>query len=258
MLLGGGRALILQVAHPTVAAGVDRFSDYETAPWKRLTGTLDLYMRVVYGGRHESAAQAGRRLRELHKPIRGVDASGRRWNALDPAAFHWVHATLVESMVEMLARFGRPLTALERELLYEEMREVGKLYGLRERDMPPDWTSFEAYFARVIRDELQDSATLRRVIDSIFHPAKPPALPVPRVVWALASRPASELVRLITVGTLPPVLRERLGLPWGRDRELALRAQQEAIRRLFPLLPERLRLMPPALAARRGETLLAA
>ena len=42
MLLGGGRALILQVAHPTVAEGVGRFSDYETAPWQRLVGTLDL------------------------------------------------------------------------------------------------------------------------------------------------------------------------------------------------------------------------
>src|SRR4051794_41924573 len=59
LLLGGGRALILQVAHPTVAAGVGQFSDYESAPWKRLMGTLDLYMRVIYGGRGETPAQGG-------------------------------------------------------------------------------------------------------------------------------------------------------------------------------------------------------
>ena len=257
MMLGGGRALILQVAHPTVAAGVSQFSDYEEAPWRRLAGTLDLYMRVVYGARDETAAAAGARLRALHRRIKGVDPDGRRYHALDPPAFHWVHATLVETMVEMLRRFARPPTAHEVELLYAEMREVGKLYGLRERDMPPDWSAFEEYYARVTDKELRRSATLDRVMASIFNPAKPPQLPLPNELWRLASRPAAELIRLITIGSLPPLLRERLGLRWGPERELALRAQQEAIRRLFPLLPARLRLMPPALAARRGETLAA-
>src|SRR5919202_1284299 len=198
MMLGGGRTLILQVAHPTVAAGVGQFSDYETAPWRRLTGTLDLYLRVIYGGRHETAAEAGGR----------------------------VHATLVDSMVEMRERFGTPLTTLERELYYEEMCEVAKLYGLRERDMPPDWSAFRAYFDAMVADELRDSETLQNVIAMVFHPAKPPALPIPDAVWGLASWPGAELVRLTTVGSLPPVLRERVGLRWSRDRELALRAQQ--------------------------------
>jgi uncharacterized protein (DUF2236 family) len=65
-------------------------------------------------------------------------------------------------------------------------------------------------------------------------------------------------VKLTTVGSLPPVLRKRVGLEWSREREIALRAQQGAIRGLFPRLPDRLRLMPPAYAARRGETLASA
>jgi uncharacterized protein (DUF2236 family) len=258
MMLGGGRALILQVAHPTVAAGVGQFSDYATAPWKRLVGTLDLYLRVIYGGRDETAAEAGERLRALHRKIKGVDGDGRRFHALEPAAFHWVHATLVDSMVEMNERFGTPLTGLERELFYEEMCEVATLYGLRERDMPPDWTAFRTYFDDMVATELRDSETLQTVIEMVFRPAKPPALPVPDQLWGLASWPGAELVRLATVGTLPPDLRRRLGLRWGVDSRLALRAHQEAIRRLFPLLPDRLRLMPPALAAKRGQTLAAA
>jgi uncharacterized protein (DUF2236 family) len=258
MMLGGGRSLILQVAHPTVAAGVGQFSDYASAPWKRLAGTLDLYLRVIYGGPDETAAEAGERLRAMHRKIKGVDADGRRFHALDPAAFHWVHATLVDSMVEMRERFGRPLTGLERELFYEEMCEVATLYGLRERDMPPDWSAFRAYFDEVVAGELRDSQTLQDVIRMVFNPAKPPALPVPDQLWALASWPGTELVRLATAGTLPPVLRRRVGLRWGADKELALRAHQEAIRRIFPLLPDRLRLMPPALAAKRGQTLAAA
>jgi uncharacterized protein (DUF2236 family) len=258
MMLGGGRALILQVAHPTVAEGVARFSNYAEAPWERLTGTLDLYLHVIYGGRDETPAQAGERLREIHKRIRGVDAAGNHWHALEPAAFHWVHATLVHSMVEMRARFGEPLTTLERELFYEEMCELGKLYGLRERDMPPDWSAFEAYFDATVADVLRDSRLLRDVIATIFAPAKPPALPIPDPAWSLLAAPGSQLIRLVTVGSLPAQLRRRLGLPWSRERALALRAQQEAIKRVFPRLPDRLRLMPPALAARRGETQLAA
>src|SRR3954467_2936958 len=251
MMLGGGRALILPVAHPVVAAGVGQFSDYESAPWKRLVGTLDLYLRVIYGGAHETTTEAGERLRSLHKRIKGRDADGNRYHALDPAAFHWVHATLVDSMVEMRERFGRPLTGLERELFYEEMCEVATLYGLRERDMPPDWGAFRAYFDEMVETELRDSDTLQEVIAMVFNPSKPASLPLPEQLWGLASWPGAELVRLATVGTLPPTLRRRLGLRWGAERALALRANQEAIRRLFPLLPDRLRLMPPALAAKR-------
>jgi uncharacterized protein (DUF2236 family) len=258
MMLGGGRALILQVAHPVVAEGVGRFSNYAEAPWERLVGTLDLYLHVIYGGREETPAEAGERLRSLHKRIKGVDADGNHWNALDPAAFHWVHATLVQSMVEMRARFGEPLNTLERELFYEEMCEVGKLYGLRERDMPGDWGAFEDYFNEMVVTELRDSQLLRDVLRTVFHPAKPPVLPLPDGVWNLLAAPGGQLVKLTTIGSLPAPLRRRLGLSWSRERELALRAQQEAIKRLFPRLPDRLRLMPPALAARRGETLVAA
>src|SRR4051812_30358308 len=78
MLFGGGRALFLQVAHPVVAAGVEQHSDYRSDPWQRLVGTLDLFLRVVFGSSDESPAEAGARLRERHKKIKGVDADGNR------------------------------------------------------------------------------------------------------------------------------------------------------------------------------------
>jgi uncharacterized protein (DUF2236 family) len=257
-LLGGGRALILQVAHPVVAAGVGQHSDYTNDPWSRLNGTLELFQRVIFGGRRETQADAGARLRSIHKRIKGVRPDGERYHALEPGAFFWVHATLLDGLVEVNTRFGRPLKPYEHEAFYAEMCEVGRLYGLRDRDMPPDWRSFRVYFDRVVADELEDSDTLQQVIATIFHPSKPPVVPLPDQLWGLATWPGTELIRLATVGMLPPVLRERLGLPWSRERELALRANSEAIRRLFPLLPERVRLMPAALAARRGETLVEA
>jgi uncharacterized protein (DUF2236 family) len=94
------------------------------------------------------------------------------------------------------------------------------------------------------------------VIRSLFRPAKPPLPRLPDRVWALAQPLGGELNRLVTVGSLPPLLRKRYRLHWSRERELALRAQQRAIKAVFPRLPDRLRLMPPALAARRGATKL--
>jgi uncharacterized protein (DUF2236 family) len=257
-MLGGGRALILQVAHPVVAAGVGQHSDYESAPWQRLNGTLDLYLRVIFGGRGETPEQAGERLRELHKRIKGTDSNGNRYHALDPSAFHWVHATLVDTMVEMQRRFRTPLNTLELELFYEEMRAVGTRYGLRERDMPAEWAEFRDYFDGMVASELEDSELLQNVIRTVFNPSRPPLLPIPDGLWGIASWPGAELVRLTTTGSLPRPLRARFGLRWSREQKLALRAQQEAIRRVFPRLPDRLRLMPPALAAKRGETRAAA
>src|SRR4051812_50218413 len=86
MMLGGGRALILQVAHPVVAEGVGKFSDYESAPWQRLVGTLDLYLRVIYGGPDETGAEAGRRPRGKHKRVKGGGDAGRARHAPPPAA----------------------------------------------------------------------------------------------------------------------------------------------------------------------------
>lgn len=251
VLLGGGRALLMQVAHPTVAAGVEEHSDFRANPWKRLTGTLDLYLGVVFGG-DPRARRAGANLRALHRDIKGVGADGQRYHALDPEAFTWVHATLVDSAVAMIERFQRPMTAAERQRYYDEMGQVGALYGVRAGDLPADWPAFQSYVDDMARERLRDSPTVRDVLHSVMHPARPPVLPVPDVLWRAGSWPGSALARLVTIGTLPRPLRECLGLGWTEGQERALVASQQMVRRMWPLLPDRLRLMPPAYSARHG------
>src|SRR5438105_7703098 len=80
--------LLLQVAHPTVAAGVRDFSDFEQRPWDRLLRTLDYVNLLVYGG--PQAVVAGRRLRDMHKRFRGLREDGQRYYALEPEAYAWV------------------------------------------------------------------------------------------------------------------------------------------------------------------------
>jgi uncharacterized protein (DUF2236 family) len=241
LLLGGGRALLLQVAEPRVAAGVARFSDYREAPWRRLYRTIEVTTRIVFGDERPSA-EAAARLRRVHERVRGRDDGGRRYQALDPELLMWVHATLLDTSVLVYDRYVRPLSEPERAVYYEQMKPVGEAYGIPAERQPSDWRAFRDYFDGMIESGLRVTETTRDVADSVLNPA----LPLPARLPAL---PAVEAVRLLTVGTLPESLREDLGLEWGPLRERLLAASQGTIRRLLRLTPTALRQFP---AARRA------
>ncbi len=249
-VLGGGRALLLQVAHPAVGAGVAEFSDYRENPYKRLIGTLDLYFRVVFGGPVE-AVRAGADLRALHRRIKGVDVNGERYHALAPEPFAWVHATLTDSLIEAVSRFQRPLTGAERAQIYAEMLQVGGLYGLRARDLPADYAGFVAYREHMVRERLVVNPTLLEVLESLLR-LPPPRFARPLApVWPLLAAPPSQISRLVTLGMLPEALRAKLPVRWGPRHERALNVVQTGIRVSMARVPARWRLVPPAYAARR-------
>jgi uncharacterized protein (DUF2236 family) len=241
LLLGGGRALILQVAEPRVAAGVAQFSSYREAPWRRLYRTIDVTTRIVFGDGAESP-QAAAGLRRVHEGIHGQDDSGRSYRALDPKLLMWVQATLLDTSLLIYDRYVRRLSDDERAAYYEEMKPVGDAYGIPRRRMPGDWAAFRDYFDEMVESGLRVTPITREVADSVLDPG----LPLPA---RLPARPAVEALRLLTVGTLPERLREPLGLEWGPLRERLLGASQGTIRRLLPLAPGRLRKFP---AARRA------
>ena len=248
ILLCGGRSLLLQVAHPVVAAAVSQHSNFTVDPWKRLMGTLELYFGGVIFGWPAGAAAA--RLRSMHEWISGVDALGRRYRALEPTVFHWVHATLVDGTAALLEHFGTPLRGSELTRFYDEMREVGRLCGLRDREMPPNWENFREYFDEMVRTELEDTGVVREVLAMLANAPRPSSLPVPGLLWRWCLWPsAGHLVWLCSIGLLPFLLRERLEIPWTRVQELELRVHAAFIRRAVPLLPERVRMHPWAYAA---------
>jgi len=233
--------LILQVAHPTVSAGVHDFSDFERRPWDRLMRTLDYANLLVYGG--EQALAAGRRLRNLHKAFQGTREDGERYYALEPEAYAWVHATLLESYVAGHAHFGRPMSAAEIDRFYAEYRGLGRLIGMREDDLPEDWVSFRAYFDRMIAEELTLTVSVTRVLRSVR--ASAPPLPIPATLWRAARVPAAKALWSGGLGLMDPELRARLGVRWTRSDELTFRAMGTVGRGLEPALPGRLRVMGP-------------
>jgi uncharacterized protein (DUF2236 family) len=70
-LLGGGPAVLLQVAHPLVAAGVVYHSDYKNDLWQRLLRTLRALYLIVYGSKEE-AESAGEAVRAVHAQVLGM------------------------------------------------------------------------------------------------------------------------------------------------------------------------------------------
>jgi uncharacterized protein (DUF2236 family) len=237
LLLGGGRALILQVANPKIAAGVAQFSNYREDPWGRLYRTLELTLRIVFGDPQTSRA-ASQHLRAVHNRVAGADDRGERYRALDPELLLWVHATLLDTSLTIYQRYVTALTPRELNLYYEEMKALGEAYAIPRGAMPADHAAFRRYWGSMLDDGLRVTETTRDVVDAVLRPE------LPRVTW-----PAIELLRLVTVGTLPAGIRDDLGLEWGPRRERLLAGSQAAVRRLLPALPALLHRFP---AARRG------
>jgi uncharacterized protein (DUF2236 family) len=238
MALAGPRALLLQAAHPVAFAGFFAHTGALDEPYERLHRTAQIIELVVYGPRAE-AERATRRVRAMHRRVRGElrEPAGRfpagtPYAADDPALLLWILATLVDSGLTVYERYVRALTRDERDAYWRDYRVFGRLFGLRERDMPPTFEAFEAYVRTVVRDDLAVTEEARRLaIQIVMHP------PV-----SLQLRPLVELTNFVTVGLLPPEIRRQYGFSWDPLRGLALRGGAEYAKRLLvPFLPSRLR-----------------
>ena len=144
LLLGGGRALLMQLAHPSVAAGVDEHSDFRADPLRRLRRTVRLTMAIIFGDR-ETALAAVRTVNRVHSRVRG-----QGYHALDPDLLLWVHATLVDSALVTYAIFVKPVTPREREDFYQESKLAGEMLGIPRGHFPDRVDDFDRYMTRML------------------------------------------------------------------------------------------------------------
>jgi uncharacterized protein (DUF2236 family) len=244
LLLGGGRALLLQVAHPLVAAGVSQHSNYREDPWGRLYRTLDTVTTIVFGTTAQSN-EAAERLHRVHTRVTGAADDGTPYRANDPDLLMWVHATLVETSLLVYTNYVGELTRAERERYYAEQKRLGEVFGIPLERQPDDYAAFNRYFDDVVRGgTLQVTDSLRDVAAHTLRPRLPYG-------GTFVARPAIGYFNLVTAALLPGWLREELGLPWGPNRARMHAAQRALIRRLVPVLPGLLREFPPARSADR-------
>ena len=231
---GSGYALLLQVAHPTVGAGVAEHSNFREDPFGRLIRTLDYVNGTVYGG-PELAGGIGRAVRVMHRGIKGTKPNGERYSALEPEAYAWVHATLASAIVDGHAQFGTPFTPAEEIEFWGEWRKVGRLIGVRYRDIPEEWGDFRPYFDEVVRTTLEHTITVDMVLESLMAPKRPHRA-IPHSVWRALRIPAAHYSRLGTVGLLSPEVRELLDISWSRNQQRAFDVVGRLSRASAPLL----------------------
>lgn len=271
LLLGAGPlAVLLQIAHPIVAEGVDQHSTFRSDPWARLEGTLRSYLRIVYGSGSAARAEIGR-LNRLHRRVVGpvVDPGaaarfGGAYAARDPGLSLWVHATLVRATLVTVERWLGDVPRDRRASFYAETLVVGRLFGVADAMLPADLDAFEAYMAAMLGSDgpVHPTDVSRELAAAILHPPLAPvvergavarrlgpvAAPTARL---LRHAPRSTLTPLLVpaVGLLPPGLRAELGLPWG-PAERALDAWLTTAWRAWrPWFPPGVRWFPQALAA---------
>ena len=205
--LGGGRALLLQVAHPKVGAGVEEHSSYLRDPWARLFRTVDVMAKLSFGTPQVSERQV-RLLQRMHHRVVGTTSEGDPYDASDPTLLLWVWATLIDTGLLQYERVLGPLTVGEREQYYEESQLVAHACGVPEDLCPPTWRDFETYMKGVVAADLKVTTAAR----AVAHAAMVPPLP-----WPLRYVAAGAL-QLVTAGTLPASLRDAFGLRWDEHR----------------------------------------
>ncbi len=246
-------ALVMQVMHPAVGSAVGEFSVYRHDPWGRAVRSMDSMMLWVYGGTR--GVEEGRRLRTLHKPVRGVDNHGQPYRATDLEPYAWVHGVAFERLVTLRSAFGVPLTESEEAQAYDEVLELGAILRIPSKHLPPDRAAYWEYFHDMVATRLENHPTAQDVLASMRANAiVPPLIPAPLVrLWGPFGRITGHLGHWLTVATLRPEVREILDLSWSRQDQLRFDAFAAGVRSIAPKLPERLRYHPYAQRARALE-----
>jgi uncharacterized protein (DUF2236 family) len=254
VFLGGGRALLLQLAHPWVAAAIADQSHVFADPLGRFHRTFNVMFTIVFGTPDQALA-AARRLYRRHAIIEGSlpasvgpFAAGSHYCANEVAALRWVHATLVETAVLAHDLVLQPLADDARDRYWSEAKLFACLFGIPQESLEPDWKAFSAYTeAMMASDVLTVSPSACEIARQIFS-GRVTGMRVP--LW----------YRALTAGLLPERLRMAFELPFeDAERRSASRALGW-MRRIYPSLPERLRYVGPyqeAQARLRGEDHLA-
>ncbi|MFQ5948126.1 MAG: oxygenase MpaB family protein [Acidimicrobiia bacterium] len=239
-LLGGMRALLLQLAHPNVAEGVLQHSDFVGDVFGRTRRTLDLMLMVGLGER-EQADAALERMHAVHARVRGTLPDGSAYDARDPELQLWVLATLIDTVLVVEERFLGEFGPEDRRRYYLESCQVARVFGIPEELIPPDLDTFRRYVDRHL-DTLEVSDTAQRLSRFVLRPRF-------RFLPDLVFVP----FRLVTAEMLPERLRAAYGLRRGWWRRRAVKMVERLTRAVVPRLPESVRTFPvlhPALGLR--------
>lgn len=231
LMFGGARAVMLEIAHPLIAAGVAHHSSFRTKPLKRLFGTIRTMILLTFGDAR-MAQIAARHTNHCHEAVHGLlgesvgtTLAGTAYDADDPALRLWVFATLVDSNLLVHDLFVRPLSLAEKSAYYEDSKRMARMLGVPSSVMPLTYAAFQAYMQHILDgDALSVGEEGRAVMQGLFgHPL---------LGWAI------RLASYAGIGLLPGRIRAEFGYRWTERDERFLQWLASTSRRLRRILPD--------------------
>lgn len=227
LLLGATRALLLQLAHPKIAAGVLAHSSFQEDPVKRLNRTTSAMMTVVFGKKSE-ADQTLKNLKNIHLQIKG-----KNYSASDPKLKFWVLATLIDTTLVIYELLVKSLSIKGKENFYKESKILDKLFGVPDKLIPPSFIEFENYLEKEISSgEIKVLLSTKKAVKLIIKPK----------IFHL--KPIAYLANLLASATMPPRLRKAYGLKWNKFEKFKFHLLVFLIKNLLPFTPSFLRFDP--------------
>jgi uncharacterized protein (DUF2236 family) len=232
VFLGAGRAALLQLAHPWVAAALAQHSNLMNDAIDRFHSTFRVIYTMLFGSRAQ-ASEASKQLYQRHTAIRGELPAGPHYEANEVAALRWVYATLVESAVKAYEFVLPPLLPVERDQYYAESKRMAALFGIPAHALPNTWSEFLEYVAAMVDSpQLSVDATALALSRSVLSGAGTWIRP-PRWYHAL------------TASWMPPRLRAAFALNFNAPEQQAVRSASQRLPHIYPGIPGRLRFVGP-------------
>jgi uncharacterized protein (DUF2236 family) len=235
LLLAWTRAILLQFAHPLIAAGVADHSSFRgstIAAFARLRHTVDAMISLTFGSDAERDAVV-ETIRSIHRGVHGTlvhqcgpFAAGTRYSAEDPALLTWVHATLIESIVVVYEELIAPLSPADRDGFCADAAELAVALGASPHVVPQSWNQLRTYINnRYESGEIIVGQQALSLSAALLSPRGP------------LGRIGAPALSLLAAGLLPDDVRLQYGFVWNRRRARWFRRTLSSLRRLRRVLP---------------------
>ena len=232
-ILEGTSIGILQLMYPPLGAAVAAQSGFFDDPYGRIYRSIPQIWATILAPDAEARAH---HIRDLHRDIRGA-VRGERFSALDPETFWWAHATFTRLIIRSVQRYHRSgeLDAAGYEHLYADTVGWYGRYGVTMRPVPATLAEFDATFDRYCSERLELTPAVQRLLDRSDRAG--PTTPASSALERLTAPILRRWGALTTIGNLPPVARERIGLTWTADDDAQLGRLTFALRSAFEAMP---------------------
>ena len=240
LFMGAGRATLLQLAHPWIAAAMAQHSNIKTDVVGRFHRTFRIVFSMVFGTL-DQALHTARIMHSRHHRITGplvnTQPSSQHYSANDIDAMLWVYATLIETAAKMYEAIFPPLTDEQKEQYYRESWLFGFLFGLPEEAFPQTWQAFLDYNRTMWSSNVLTVTTAGKELGQFLM----------YDLWEderYDRRQLAHHYRALTLGFLPEPILTQYGFEFGEDEQRVAENTLRWIRRIYPYLPKQVRFVP--------------